>query len=107
MGQASKGYAMKIKTKPTTTGADRAEARFRKMLEDGVKRCGPIPALVASRQSARCFARKQAKRAFRKLVAGKAAAQLEAMRRARGLKRDRTGLYEHEKMQRGRFIPAS
>jgi len=31
----------------------------------------------------------------------------EAMRRARGLKRDRTGLYEHEKMQRGRFIPAS
>lgn len=98
---------MKIKKKPTTTGADRAEARFRKMLEDGVKRCGPIPALVASRQSARCFARKQAKRAFRKLVAGKAAAQLEAMRRARGLKRDRTGLYEHEKMQRGRFIPAS
>ena len=85
MGQARKGYAMKIKKKPTTTGADRAEARFRKMLEDGVKRCGPIPALVASRQSARCFARKEAKRAFRKLVAGKAAAQLEAMRRVRAL----------------------
>mgnify|MGYP006921407516 FL=1 len=93
--------------KPTTTGADRAEARFRKMLEDGVKRCGPIPALVASRQSARCFARKQAKQAFRKLVAAKAAAQLEAMRRARGLKRDRTGLYEHEKMQRVTIVPAS
>jgi len=85
MGQARKGYAMKIKKKPTTTGADRAEARFRKMLEDGVKRCGPIPALVASRQSARCFARKQAKEAFKRLEAGKAAAQLEAMRRARVL----------------------
>ncbi len=70
-----------MKKKPTTTGADRAEAQFRKMLEDGVKRCGPIPPLVESRQSARCFARKRAKRAFRKLVAGKAAAQLEAMRR--------------------------
>lgn len=92
---------------PVTTGADRAEARFRKALEDGVNRCGPIPALAASRQSARCFARKEAKRAFAKLQAGKAKAQLEAMRRARGLKRDRTGLYEHEKMQRGVFIPAS
>jgi len=87
MGQARKGYAMKIKKKPTTTGADRAEARFRKMLEDGVKRCGPIPALVASRQSARCFARKQAKRAFKRLEAGKAKAQLEAMRRASAVKK--------------------
>jgi hypothetical protein len=68
------------KKKPATTGQDRAEARFRQMLEWGVARCGPIPELADTRQSDRFWQRKAAKRAFAQLEAGKANLKLRAIR---------------------------